>query len=90
MATIKLKNQKMGTLSITGSEKMNNSEPVDISNIEINKDETVNARYEKYIDQVNDPYSYRVDKVGVVINFNGEKSLTDALCGIAKITKFNN
>ena len=86
MATIKLKNQKMGTLSIIGSDNMTSDAQIDISNIEINKNESINMRYKEYINQVNDPYSYRVDNVGVTINFNGEKTLTDALCGIAKKT----
>ena len=60
------------------SEK-NLSELVDIRDVVIDKSLTLEARVKSYVEQIKDPYCFKVGDVVVRVSYSGkDKSLTDS------------
>ncbi len=54
---------------------------VDIREIKIDPDQSLEERMRSYIEQVRDPYCFRVGKVKVRVSYSGEKeTLNDSFC----------
>lgn len=55
---------------------------VDLKQVKIPKDMPIHSRMEHYMDQIKNPYLFRVDNMIVKITFSGNKDLTSALAGL--------
>ena len=59
--------RKMSELTIT---EVNKDDLVDITTIEIDPDEPVETRMQKYLEQVKNPYMFKVGETCVRVRFN--------------------
>lgn len=57
----------------------------DISGMKIDTKEPIEKRCEKYFDTVKNPYTFRVGKVGVKVNFVGNNDFANSLANLASI-----
>ncbi len=55
----------------------------DVTKLNIDIDEPIINRAEKYFQDVKNPYIFRVGDVGVKINCSGDKNLSDSIVNIA-------
>lgn len=55
---------------------------VDLKRVEIASDLPVPMRMEHYMNQVQNPYLFRVDKLIVKVSFSGKRDLSSVLAGL--------
>lgn len=55
---------------------------VDLKQVEINTKLPVRDRMEQYMEQIKNPYLFRVDTMIVKVTFSGNRDLSSALAGL--------
>ena len=58
------------------------SDLVDLQDISIDTTKSVRERIDSFLEQVRNPYLFKVDDVIVKVNFSKERSLSDALASV--------
>ncbi len=77
--------EKLITLNNESIDNADVNSTTDINNVRINMNDTKNDKISKFIDDIRNPYLYRVNDVIVKVNFNaGGKSFEDALIDFYK------
>ena len=55
---------------------------VDLKRVEIAADQPAPIRMEQYLEQIRNPYLFRVDKLIVKVSFTGTRELSSVLAGL--------
>lgn len=55
---------------------------VDLRDVKIDTTKSVRERIDSFMNQVRNPYLFKVDDVIVKVNFGNERSVTDALAAV--------
>lgn len=55
---------------------------VDLKRINPNADLPLPARMEQYLDQIRNPYLFRIDKLIVKVSFSGNRDLSSVIAGL--------
>lgn len=56
-----------------------NTEPADLKNIRTDTRDDADERLKKYIEQVGNPYIFKVGETVVTVEFDGEKTFSEVL-----------
>ncbi len=56
-----------------------NTEPADLKNIRTDMRDDADERLKKYIEQVGNPYIFKVGETVVTVEFGGEKTFSEVL-----------
>lgn len=56
-----------------------NTEPADLKNIRTDMRDDADERLKKYIEQVGNPYIFKVGETVVTVKFDGEKTFSEVL-----------
>lgn len=56
-----------------------NTEPADLKNIRTDMRDDADERLKKYIEQVGNPYIFKVGETVVTVEFDGEKTFSEVL-----------
>lgn len=63
----------------SGFEMFGNTEPADLKNIRTDMRDDADERLKKYIEQVGNPYIFKVGETVVTVKFDGEKTFSEVL-----------